>query len=153
VFTILLPGLSLSEDIKPLAAENPAAPGGKRRILVADDNADAAESLAVLLELFGHEVRIANDGAQALQVAEEFRPDTAFLDIGMPKMNGYKVAQNLRKAPWGVRMRLIALTGWGQEDNKRQAEESGFDHHVTKPVDPDRLEKLIADLQPHASTP
>ncbi|HTC43721.1 MAG TPA: ATP-binding protein [Steroidobacteraceae bacterium] len=145
-FTIFLPGLSLTQELKPVPAESPVGAGSRRRILVADDNADAAESLAVLLELSGHEVRIANDGAQALQLAEEFRPDAAFLDIGMPKMNGYKVAQHLRKTPWGLRMRLIALTGWGQEDNKRQAEESGFDHHVTKPVDPDQLEQLIAEL-------
>jgi CheY-like chemotaxis protein len=159
-FTILLPGLSLHEEVKAAVTENPVGAGWKRRILVADDNEDAAESLAMLLELSGHEVRIANDGAQALRLAEEFRPDAAFLDIGMPKMNGYLVAQHLRKTPWGGRMRLIALTGWGQEDNKRQAEESGFDHHVTKPVDPDQLEALIADLpsianheaQPHASS-
>jgi signal transduction histidine kinase len=116
----------------------------RRRILVADDNRDAAESLAMLLELAGHEVRVAHLGRAALSVAQVFRPDTALLDIGMPDMSGYDVAQTLRREPWAASIRLIALTGWGQESDRRRALDAGFDHHLIKPVDPDKLAALIS---------
>jgi CheY-like chemotaxis protein len=121
----------------------PAAPG-RRRILIADDNPDAADSLAMLLELEGHEVRVAHLGRTALSVAQEFRPDAALLDIGMPDLTGYEVARELRREPWGASVQLIALTGWGQDGDRRQALEAGFDHHLTKPVDLERLAELIA---------
>lgn len=98
----------------------------------------------MLLELAGHEVRVAHLGRAALSLAQEFRPDTALLDIGMPDLSGYEVAQELRREPWATRIQLIALTGWGQEDDRRRALEAGFDHHLIKPIDPDRLEGLIA---------
>ncbi len=115
----------------------------RRRVLIADDNRDAAESLAVLLELSGHEVRVALRGQNALTLAQTFRPDVALLDIGMPDMSGYEVARALRQDPWATDVQLIALTGWGQDDDRRRALEAGFDHHLTKPVDFDQLGRLI----------
>jgi CheY-like chemotaxis protein len=116
----------------------------RRRILIADDNPDAAESLALLLELAGHEVRVAHLGRAALSLAQAFRPDTALLDIGMPDLSGYEVARHLRREPWATRIQLIALTGWGQDSDRRRALEAGFDHHLTKPVDLERVAELIA---------
>lgn len=116
----------------------------RRRILIADDNRDAAESLSLLLELSGHEVRVAHLGQAALSLAQTFRPDVALLDIGMPDLSGYEVARALRQEPWATDLQLIALTGWGQDDDRRCALEAGFDHHLTKPIDPDQLESLIA---------
>jgi PAS domain S-box-containing protein len=115
-----------------------------KKVLVADDNQDAADSLAMLLRLAGHEVRVATSGRAALALASAFRPDAALLDIGMPELNGYEVARALRASPWGAAMKLIALTGWGQDDDKRQAREAGFDYHLTKPVGYERLEALLA---------
>ena len=121
----------------------PAAPL-RRRILIADDNQDAAESLSLLLQLVGHEVQVAHLGRAALSLAQVFRPDTALLDIGMPDLSGYEVAQILRREPWAMNIQLIALTGWGQDDDRRRALDAGFDHHLVKPVDPDQLVRLIA---------
>jgi DNA-binding response OmpR family regulator len=114
-------------------------------VLIADDNRDAADSLGMLLGLAGHEVRIAHSGQTALSLAQVFRPDTALLDIGMPDLSGYEVARQLRREPWGAGIRLIALTGWGQTDDRRRAHEAGFDHHLTKPIDPDALAALITN--------
>ena len=121
-----------------------------RKVLIADDNVDAAESLATLLELDGHEVRIAHDGLQALAVAEAFRPDVALLDIGMPALDGHGVARRLRQEPWGTAIHLVALSGRGQEDDKRRALEAGFDRHVTKPLDIDLIDTLLGagDVSP-----
>jgi signal transduction histidine kinase len=118
----------------------------QRRILVADDNADARESLATLLALSGHEVYKAEDGSDALATAERCRPDVALLDIGMPRANGYEVARHIRGQPWGRDMVLIALTGWGQESDRRRSHEAGFDNHLTKPVDPHVLDELLAKV-------
>jgi DNA-binding response OmpR family regulator len=98
----------------------------------------------MLLELSGHEVRVAHDGRTALSLAQVFRPDISLLDIGMPDLSGYEVAEALRRETWGAQIRLIALTGWGQEDDRRRAQEAGFDHHLTKPVDPETLELLLS---------
>ncbi len=127
----------------PTAATAKLSPVG-RRILVADDNQDAAVSLAMILEMAGHEVRVAHDGRAALAVAQTFRPDTILLDIGMPQLNGYEVAQALRQEPWGADMYLIALTGWGQESDRQLAIDAGFDRHLTKPVNTDALEAYLA---------
>jgi signal transduction histidine kinase len=116
----------------------------KSRILVVDDNRDAADSLAMLLQLGGHDIEIAYDGLQAVRAAEVFRPDVVLLDIGLPGMNGYEAARHIREQPWGKDMVLIALTGWGQDEDKRRATEAGFDHHLTKPVEPATLEELLA---------
>jgi PAS domain S-box-containing protein len=114
------------------------------RILVADDNADSAQSLAMLLTLAGHEVRSASDGAEAIRVADEFRPDVAFLDIGMPNLDGYATARELRTRPWAQRLVLFALTGWGQPDDKLRARQAGFDAHLIKPLDFSSVEEMIA---------
>jgi CheY-like chemotaxis protein len=118
-----------------------------RKILVADDNQDAANTLAMLLRLAGHEVRTAHGGEAALTIARTFEPDIALLDIGMPDLNGYEVAKRLRRTDRGKDLKLIALTGWGQDEDKRRAREAGFDHHLTKPVDPQRLDALLAARQ------
>ncbi len=123
-----------------------AARAPQRRILVADDNADARESLATLLALSGHEVYKAEDGSDAVETAERCRPDVALLDIGMPRANGYEVARHIREQPWGRRMVLVALTGWGQESDRRRSHEAGFDSHLTKPVDPHVLDELLAKV-------
>jgi CheY-like chemotaxis protein len=101
----------------------------------------------MLLELAGHEVRVAHLGSTALSLAQAFRPDVALLDIGMPDLSGYEVAQALRRESWGQEIQLIALTGWGQERDRQEALEAGFNHHLTKPIDPDQLESFIAQHQ------
>ena len=121
-----------------------ATPTAGRRILVADDNRDAADSLAFMLRLVGHEVRIAYDGQQAIDMAEAFRPALALIDIGMPRLNGYETARRLRAKPYGETMLLIALTGWGQADDRNRSLAAGFDHHIVKPVDPSMLERMLA---------
>jgi len=136
--------LPVTPDLAPRSMTDAIAPAPiGRRILVADDNQDAADSLAMILELGGHDVRVAHDGRAALSVAQTFRPDTVFLDIGMPHLNGYEVAQALRQEPWGSEMYLIALTGWGQESDRQRAIDAGFDRHLTKPVDTVVLEALL----------
>ena len=139
----------------PLAAPGPlperkvarpeAVPAPPLRILVADDNRDAADSLQRVLALYGHEVRVAYDGASAVNVGSEFRPRVAILDIGMPGTNGYDVARALRTRQ-GEGVTLVALTGWGQEADRRRSAEAGFDHHLIKPVDPQTLNALLADV-------
>jgi len=115
------------------------------RILVADDNRDAADSLQRILALYGHEVRVAYDGAAAVNVGEHFRPRVAILDIAMPGTNGYDVARELRLRH-GANVTLVALTGWGQDADRRRALAAGFDHHLTKPVDPETLNTLLAKV-------
>jgi CheY-like chemotaxis protein len=116
------------------------------RILVVDDNRDAADSLAILLRLVGNEVHTAYDGLEALGAAAAFQPNVVFLDIGLPKLNGYETARRMREQHGGGDMVLVALTGWGQEEDRRRAKEAGFDHHMTKPVEFDALQKLLAAL-------
>jgi len=116
-----------------------------RRVLVADDNVDAAQSLAMLLDLMGHESRVADNGIEALATAREFRPDVMVLDIAMPGLNGHEVARAIRLEPWGAEVLLIAASGWGQEENRRQSRDAGFDHHLVKPIDFDALEKLLQE--------
>ena len=114
-----------------------------RRIVVADDNEDSAQSCAMLLSLSGHEVRSAHDGEQALVAVRDFRPDVAFLDIGMPRLSGYEVAEAVRAEPWGQDVKLIAVTGWGQADDKVRARSAGFDQHLVKPIDPSDVDRLL----------
>ena len=133
---------------QPAAAQKPPPysarpPGAALRVLVADDNRDAADSLQRILALYGHEVRVAYDGGAAVRMGQEFRPRVAILDIGMPGTNGYDVARALR-ARNGSQLTLVALTGWGQEADRRRATEAGFDFHLTKPVDPSTLQDLLA---------
>jgi two-component system CheB/CheR fusion protein len=128
-------------------ARQPAAPYQSRpvRVLVADDNRDAADSLQRVLALFGHDVRVAYDGASALRIGAEFQPRVAVLDIAMPGGDGYEVARAIRRQQ-GEDVTLVALTGWGQETDRKRAMEAGFDHHLVKPVDPNTLYQLLADV-------
>jgi CheY-like chemotaxis protein/two-component sensor histidine kinase len=146
-FTVSLPIVDI-----PTEASAEANGGGevcraaKRCILVVDDFRDCADSMAMMLRMMGHETRTAYDGLEAVQTAAAFQPNIVLLDIGLPKLNGYDVARHIREQPWGGNVALIALTGWGQEEDKRRALEAGFDHHLTKPVEAAPLEKLLAGL-------
>ena len=117
------------------------------RILVVDDNRDSAASLALLLNATGHEACTAYDGLEAIATAQQFRPDVVLLDIGLPKLNGYEACRRIREQPWGTDMVLIALTGWGQEDDRQQSREAGFNAHLVKPVDLAALQAMLATLQ------
>jgi PAS domain S-box-containing protein len=123
-----------------------AGDGSGHRILVVDDNCDAADSLAMILQIRGNDTRTAYDGLAALDVAAAFRPDVVLLDIGMPKLNGYDTARRLRTQPWGRNITLIALTGWGQDEDRQQSQAAGFNFHLVKPIEPAALEKLLAEL-------
>lgn len=120
----------------------------RRRILIADDNRDSAETLAALLRMEGHEVTSVHDGPVALSVFGELKPDVALLDIGMPGLTGYEVARKMRQSAPGALLTLIAITGWGQDIDKERAYAAGFDHHLTKPVDPQRLVELLKPWEP-----
>ena len=114
--------------------------------MVVDDNVDAVETLAMLLTMMGNETPTAHAGLAALDLAAAFRPDVMFLDIGMPKLNGYEVDRRIRQQAWGTDMVLIAVTGWGQEEDKRRSLKAGPDFHLTKPVLPAAVEKLLAGV-------
>jgi CheY-like chemotaxis protein len=116
-----------------------------RRVLVVDDNPDACETLALLLELMGHEARTASDGPSALKAGMEFEPQVVLLDIGLPHMNGYEVCRRLRAQDWGRRAHVVALTGWGQAEDEQLAVEAGFDRHLVKPVEEDVLQRVLRD--------
>lgn len=125
------------------------------RILVVDDNQDSALSMAMMLSIMGHETRTAHDGESAVSSAESFLPDVVLLDIGLPKLNGYEVAQRIRENVWGQSMFLIAVTGWGQDEDRARSSEVGLNVHMVKPVEPSALERLLSDLhakQTSAST-
>ena len=121
----------------------------RRRLLVVDDNKDAAESMSMLLEMWGHEVAFAYDGPSALATAEQWQPQAVFLDIGLPGMDGYEVAARLRELPQAKDAVLIAITGYGHEDDRLRSRRAGIDHHLVKPVAPDALRNLIDSLQLH----
>lgn len=144
-FTVRLP-LNDAPPLKPVELGGSPATPAAHRVMVADDNKDAADSLAMLLELAGHEVRVARGGRAALSLAQTFRPDVAIIDIGMPDLNGYEVARQLRREPWGAGISLVALTGWGRDDDRQQASDAGFDRHITKPVDPETIDRMLTAL-------
>jgi len=118
------------------------------RVLLVDDNRDAALSLHLLLEAWGHAARVAHDGAQALEMAEVFKPQVVLLDIGLPTMHGFEVARRLRKIPACQNCLLIAVTGWGQEADRAQSKAAGINHHLVKPVEADALQSLLASHTP-----
>jgi len=153
-FVVRIPALAEGEVNLPAPAVAGALePPARRRVLVVDDNADAAESLAVLLSMSGHETRLAYDGETALAEAAAFRPEIVFLDIGMPTIDGHETARRIRAEPWGQAVVLVALTGWGQAEDRRRSNEAGFDHHLVKPADPAQVAKLIgATSSPKAAT-
>lgn len=147
-FTVKLPALSsTAESLAAIPSDSgkPAA-GPRRRILVVDDNRDAANSMAMMLKLMGNEVRTAYDGVEAVEAAEAFHPKAILMDLGMPKLNGYDATQRIRQQPWGRGMIIIALTGWGQDLDRTQSREVGCDRHLVKPVSLTDLEKLLAEL-------
>jgi CheY-like chemotaxis protein len=117
-----------------------------KRVLVVDDNKDAAESMSMLLEMWGHQVVYAYDGPTALETARKWQPEAVFLDIGLPGMDGYQVAERLRELPQGKDAILIAITGYGHDDDRRRSRRAGIDHHLVKPVAPDALRCLIDSL-------
>ncbi|CAN5704044.1 hypothetical protein BH23CYA1_BH23CYA1_13250 [soil metagenome] len=117
-----------------------------RRILIVDDNEDSALSLAMLFEITGDETQTAHDGLAAIEAAADSRPDVVLLDIGLPGLNGYEAARAIREQPWGQNMILIALTGWGQPEDRRKSTEAGFDAHMVKPIDHDDLLQLLDEL-------
>jgi CheY-like chemotaxis protein/nitrogen-specific signal transduction histidine kinase len=134
------PAPAAATDGREVEPPNPAV---SRRVLVVDDNRDAADSMTVLLEIWGYEVRTAYDGPAALGMAAAYQPDTVLLDIGLPAMDGYTVARRLRDVPGCETAMLVAVSGYGQDDDLRRSREAGFDHHLTKPVDPLKLEALL----------
>ena len=130
---------------RPVSVEMKSALAPKtQRVLVVDDNHDSATTLALLLNLMGHETRTASDGVEALEIAERFKPDVALLDIGMPKLNGFETARKMRAADYGRGMLLVALSGWGQDADRQKSSEAGFDLHLVKPVDVAEIQKLLA---------
>jgi len=125
-------------------------PPDRCRVLVVDDNEDAAASLAMMLGMMGYEVRMAHDGLEAVRAADEFTPEAALLDIGLPHLSGYDVARHIRSHQ-GEEVLLVAITGWGTAEDVKRSQDAGFDHHFTKPADPDRLRQiLLAECPPTA---
>jgi PAS domain S-box-containing protein len=140
--TVRLRAAHGSTAAEPSPSRTFALPRG-RRVLIADDNRDSADTLASMLEMVGHDVRVCYDGVNALTQAELFRPDVMLLDIGMPALNGLELASRIRERPWGAAIRLIALTGWGQPEDLKRSQRAGFDHHLVKPVELSRLQELL----------
>lgn len=148
-FVVRLPTASRPAPAVPIDDEKPLS-RPKRRILVVDDNRDSADSLSMMLRLMGHVAEMAHDGLAAVRTAATFRPEVVLLDIGLPHMNGYEAARYIREQQWGKEMLVIALTGWGSEDDKQRAREAGFDQHLTKPVAVEDLERVLFMLPQHA---
>jgi PAS domain S-box-containing protein len=151
-FVVRLPLLRQEQRVTADASRREAPEPQHRRILIVDDNEDSAASLAMLLEISGNETYTAHDGLEAIEVAEAQRPDVVLLDIGLPKLNGHDVARQLREREWGKGITLIALTGWGQDEDRRKSEDAGFDGHLVKPVDYKALSELLRSLLSPRST-
>lgn len=139
--------------MQPPCAAAPSLAARPMKILVVDDSRDAADICATLLELSGHRVQTAYCGRRALELGEEFHPQLLLLDIGLPDIDGYQLARSIRATPWGERAQLVAVTGWGQEEDRRRAAEAGFDHHLTKPVAADTLDRLLCSFGGGTRTP
>jgi PAS domain S-box-containing protein len=150
-FVIRLP--VVAEMPRPVPRDTTAGPlpAVRRRILVVDDNEDAAEWLATVLRLKGHETHVAHDGLEAVRSAERIRPDAVLLDIGLPRLDGYEACRRIRAQSWGQDLLLVALTGWGQEEDRQKSRDAGFDAHLVKPVDDEALLKLLASLPSRTS--
>ena len=145
VFSVTLPMLeSLSEELEALPDEGPVLRGPQRHILVVDDNRDSADSMAMMLKLLGNEVRTAYDGVEAVEQTEAFRPQVILMDVGMPKLNGLEATRRIREHEWGRSMRIIALTGWGQDGDRQRSREAGCDGHLVKPVNLADLQELLS---------
>jgi CheY-like chemotaxis protein len=131
------------------SAEDAVQRSTPQRILIADDNADSAESMGMLLRLMGNDVRIASDGLEAVEQAAKFQPDIVLMDIGMPRLDGYEAARRIRNQSWSRDTLLVAVTGWGPSDDSDEATAAGFDRHFTKPLDPAELRRLVGSIRPH----
>ncbi len=145
-FVVTLPVHTGAETASRVPDAAPSHPARSMRILIADDHRDSANSMALLMRMGGHEVAVAYDGEEAVKMAEDAPPDVVLLDIGMPRLNGYEVAQRLRTQPRGRELVLIATTGWGQEEDRRRSARSGFDAHLVKPVDHQALLEVLVQL-------
>ncbi|HWJ95464.1 MAG TPA: ATP-binding protein, partial [Telluria sp.] len=145
-FIVRLPLAHVQPGEPSQATAAPVAGSGSKRILILDDNEDAALTLSTLLELGGHALRVAHTGAAAIELARAFRPEIALLDIGLPDMSGHDVARALRAEPALAGIRLVALTGWGGPQDRLQSKDAGFDHHLTKPVTLEALQEVLPDL-------
>jgi PAS domain S-box-containing protein len=145
-FVVRLPVMTGAVEAVPVPPAAAPAPAVARRVLIVDDNEDGAESLAMMLQLGGHETHTAHDGLDAVAAAERLRPHAVLLDIGLPGLNGYEVCRRIRENPWGKDLVLVAVTGWGQEADRARSRDAGFDAHIVKPVDPEALMKLLSDL-------
>jgi len=152
-FEVRLPIVQASRPVARKAARSPvdeeADASVPHRILIADDNADSAESMGMLLRLMGNDVRIANDGLEAVEQAATFQPDIVLMDIGMPRLDGYEAARRIRNQEWSRDTLLVAVTGWGPSDDDTEATAAGFDCHFTKPLDPAELRRLVSGVRPH----
>jgi CheY-like chemotaxis protein len=147
-FTVSLPlDRAAPQESTPVAAAA-TKPLDGRHILVVDDNKDSALSLSMLLELEGHQTFVVHDGLEAIDAAERHRPDLVLLDIGLPRMNGHEVCRRLRERPWGRDLIVVALTGWGQSEDRRKSQDAGFDGHLVKPVRYETLAELLGSLKP-----
>jgi CheY-like chemotaxis protein len=145
-FCVRLPVSQMEFEVLPASSDRPSAPTQRRRILLIDDNEDAIESMAMVLQMLGHEVRTARDGMTGIAVGREFSPQVVLLDIGLPELNGYDVAKLIRNEAWGSHAYLIAATGWGQREDKQAALDAGFDRHLTKPIDVADLDAVFRGL-------
>jgi len=145
MFTVTLP--MLAGPTSPTQPQQEGARGPSRRFLVVDDNRDGADSLAMALRFLGDEVRTAYDGAEAVELAEQFRPEIILMDVGMPRINGLDATRRIRTEPWGRDIKIIALTGWGQSHDRERSREAGCDGHLVKPVNLADLDKMLAELK------
>jgi PAS domain S-box-containing protein len=145
-FIVRLPVLSREEVEAQHGPDAESESQPRRRVLIVDDNRDSADSLAMLMEITGNKTYMAHDGVEAVAAVEKYRPEVVLLDIGLPGLDGHEVCRRVREQPWGKDIVVIALTGWGQEDDRRKSEEAGFNGHLVKPVDYDKLLELLASL-------
>ncbi|MGH8171101.1 MAG: ATP-binding response regulator, partial [Steroidobacteraceae bacterium] len=143
-FLVRLPTITAAATPQAIAPSRPPDPSASCRILIADDNHDAAVSLGMLLQAMGHDTRVVGDGIEALEEAELFRPDVVLLDIGMPRLDGYETARRLRNRPWAAATQIVAVTGWGQETDRQRAKNAGFHRHLVKPVSLEALSEIMS---------
>jgi len=151
-FTVRLAAVSAAAESPEVERRAPAVGDSiARRVLIVDDSVDAAESLAMLLAFEGHEIHKAHDGADAVRTAERLRPDIVLMDIGLPILNGYEACRRIRSQTWGETIIMVAITGWGQEEDREQSEAAGFDLHLVKPMDYDELLRIVASARSRTS--
>jgi CheY-like chemotaxis protein len=146
-FVVQLPVFGRTEDTVVSSAQEPRSRlASPRRILIVDDNRDAASTLATMLRILGNETQVAHDGFEALDAAATYRPEIVLLDIGMPRLSGYDVCRRLREQPWGNEMVIVAVTGWGKEEDRQNSRAAGFNYHLVKPVEPAALKRVFAEF-------